>query len=60
MTPATKRYAVITFLVAWIALPIGAIALNELPDPWFAVACWVILVFILVWVWLMVRSIRKG
>ena len=60
MTPATKRYAVITFLIAWIVLPAGAVALNELPGPWFRVACWVVLAFILVWVWLMVRSIRKG
>ncbi|BBY26634.1 hypothetical protein [Mycolicibacterium sediminis] len=59
MTPATKRYAVITFLVAAIALPVVPVALEAMPDPWFRIACWAIVAFILVWVWLMVRSIGK-
>ncbi|KQY07181.1 hypothetical protein ASD37_13995 [Mycobacterium sp. Root135] len=60
MTPAVKRYAVITFLLAWLALPAYVLVLEELPAPWFQVACWAIAVFIVIWVWLMVRAIRRG
>ena len=60
MTPKVKRYAVITFLVAWWGLPGCAFLLNELSEPWFQIACVAVLAFIVAWVWLMVRAIREG
>jgi uncharacterized membrane protein YhdT len=60
MTPVVKRYAVITFLIAWLALPMFTLVINDLPDPWFQIACAATLAFIVAWVWLMVRAIRKG
>ncbi|WP_155948880.1 hypothetical protein [Mycobacterium sp. URHB0044] len=60
MTPVVKRYAVITFLVAWLALPLFTLVLDKLSAPWFQIACAAILAFIAAWVWLMVQAIRKG
>lgn len=60
MTPVVKRYAVITFLVAWLALPVVMFAFWELPAPWLQIVCAAILAFIAVWVWFMVQAIRKG
>jgi hypothetical protein len=60
MTPVVKRYAVITFLIAWLVLPLVAVVFGELSAPWIQIVCAAILAFIVAWVWLMVQAIRKG
>ena len=60
MTPVVRRYAVITFLIAWLALPAYVLVVDELSTPWFQIGCGAILVFLAAWVAFMVRAIRKG
>jgi uncharacterized membrane protein YhdT len=55
----SKRGAVVIFLLGWLVLPISAAMLGELDAPWFQIACFGLLAFIVVFIMAAVRVVRR-
>ncbi|MBB5163716.1 hypothetical protein [Mycobacterium sp. AZCC_0083] len=55
----SKRGAVVIFLLGWLVLPLSVVILGELEPPWYRIACFGVLAFVVVFIMASVRVVRR-